>query len=177
MAMDNPQERDQQMRETLRRRLDGHWEYVCRVTSSEPFEDNKWGRGGVMTITVSLPWTGVTARIIAERLWATTSPEDAPGDRVPLVHPIQWNAVGAVIFYEDGLSFEYFSGEGRGVTKDTFKLFEEAGRVHMHPGTFEHQRSDGKHVEGTVRLRKMRDFEDFQWAPKGINPAGTFHDW
>jgi hypothetical protein len=164
---------DQQKREILRRQLDGHWEYVCRVTSSEPFEDNKFGRGGVMTISVLLPWTGVTARIVAERLWATISREDTPRDRIPLVQPVQWSADGAVIFNEVGLSFHYFSGDGRGITQDTFQLLEENGTLHISLGTFKHQRVDGRHVEGTVQLRKMRDFGDFKWAPEGINPAGT----
>jgi hypothetical protein len=164
---------DQQRREALRRELDGHWEYVCRVTSAAPFEDNELGRGGVMTISVSLPWTGVTARIIAERLWATTSRVDTPGDSTPLAQPIQWRADGSVIFNEGELTFDYFSGDGRGVTKDRFQLLQGDGTLYLSLGTFKHQRADGQHVEGTVQLRKMRNYEDFKWAPRGINPAGT----
>lgn len=166
-------QRDQRQREALRRELDGHWEYVCRVTSPAPFDDDEWGRGGIMTISVSLAWTGVTAKIIAERLWATTSQEDNPDERKPLAKPTQWKADGGVIFYEDELSFKYFSGEGRGVTKDSFKLVELDGTLYLGLGRFEHQRADGRRVEGTVQLRKMRNFRDFQWAPEGVNPAGT----
>lgn len=162
----------QQRRESLRRRLDGHWEYVCRVTSPEPFEENVMGRGGIMTIRVRLPWTGVTARIVAERLWKTTSRDDTPDDREPLLHPIQWNADGAVIFDDGRLSFEYLSGDGRGVTKDTFQLLEDSDTLYIGLGTFEHQRIDGRHVKGTVQLRKMRHYEDFIWAPDGVNPVG-----
>lgn len=164
---------DAQRRELLRSKLDGHWEYVCRVTPPASFEDNELGRGGIMTINVSITWTGMTARIIAERLWATTSREDAPADRTPLPKPLQWEADGGVILDADRLSFEYFSGDGRGVTKDKFQLMEEAGTLYMSQGTFKHQRADGHRVEGTVELRKMRHFADFKWAPEGVNPAGT----
>jgi hypothetical protein len=166
------QELDQKKRETLQRQLDGPWEYICRVTSSLPFEDNSWGRGGVMTISVSLPWTGVTARIMAERLWSTTNQKDTRGDRVPLDRPIQWYADGAVILSDERLSFEYFSGDGPGVTKDRFILREDDVLV-VNPGTFKHQRADGQSVEGTVQLRKMRDYTDFEFAPEGVNPATT----
>lgn len=169
---DNQLERDQKKRENLKRQLEGHWEYVCRVTSSKPFEDGKWGRGGIMTIDVSLHWTGVMATIMAERLWVTTNPDDTLGDRIPLARPIQWNADGAVIFNDNRLSFEYFSGDGYGMTKDRFVLREDNELV-VGAGTFKHQRPDGQHVEGNVQLRKMRHFTDFEWAPRGINPATT----
>jgi hypothetical protein len=159
--------------EILRRHLDGHWEYACRVTSSTSFEDNTWGRGGIMTISVSLPWTGVTARIMAERLWATTSRQDTPGDRIPLVRPIRWYADGAVILHDERLSFEYFSGDGRGMTKDRFHLQEKDNALVVAVGTFKHQRADGQIVEGTVQLRKMRHYADFEWAPSGIKPPGA----
>jgi hypothetical protein len=164
---------DSQRRELLRSKLDGHWEYVCRVTPPASFEDNELGRGGIMVISVSNTWAGLTARIIAERLWATTSREDTPGDRTPLAKSIQWEADGGVILDVDRLSFEYFSGDGRGVTKDKFQLLEESGTLYMSQGTFKHQRADGHRVEGTVQLRKMRDFADLKWAPSDVNPAGT----
>jgi hypothetical protein len=164
---------DSQRRELLRSKLDGHWEYVCRVTPPASFEDNELGRGGIMVINVSNTWAGLTARIIAERLWATTSREDTPADRTPLPKSIQWEADGGVILDVDRLSFEYFSGDGRGVTKDKFQLLEESGTLYMSQGTFKHQRADGHRVEGTVQLRKMQHFADLKWAPPGVNPAGT----
>jgi hypothetical protein len=174
--MDNQRERqlerEQQKREHLKRLLEGYWEYVCRVTSSTPFEDDKWGRGGIMTINVTLEWAGVTPTIIAERLWVTTNPDDIPGDRIPLVRSKPWNADGSVTYNNDQLVFEYVSGEGRGMTKDRFVLRDDNELV-VGPGTFKHRRPDGQDVEGTVQLRKMRHIADFEWAPRGINPATT----
>lgn len=167
---------DKQRRETLQRELDGHWEYVCQVTSPIPFEDDTWGRGGIMTIGVSLTWIGVSATILGERLWATKSreiKEGIPANGAPLAPPIQWNADGGVVFHVDQLSFDYFSGDGLGVTKDSFGLVEFNGTLYVRQGTFKHQRPDGQRVEGTVRLRKMDDFGDFQWAPMGVKPLGT----
>lgn len=165
---------DQERRERLQSGLDGDWEYICHVTSETPFVDGERGRGGYMTFMVTLPWTGVHATIRAERLWKTKDPGDAIATREPLRNPIPWEAVGAVVFTENGIYFEYMASEvdGRGATRDSFRIEQEGRELSLGMGKFSHVRADERKVVGTVRLRKMSDGRDFKFAPEGIRPGG-----
>lgn len=166
---------DQEKRERLQSGLDGDWEYVCHVTSETPFENGERGRGGYMTFIVTLPWTGIHAEIRAERLWMTKDPLDELANRKPLRNPIPWEATGAVVFSTNEIFFEYMSGalqvDGSGATRDRFRITQEKHELSLGMGTFSHLRADGEKVSGTVRLRKMRDLKDLQFAPEGTKPG------
>lgn len=164
-----------EQRERLKRGLDGHWEYICRVTSDTPFERDERGRGGRMTITVTMTWLGMDIDIDAQRLWATTDPDDAPAKRVPVATSIPWKADGGVLIKDGRLSFVYFAKDfgGRGVTKDMLRISPLDGGIILAPGEFTHLRKDGLQATGVVQLRKMNHALDFQWAPKGIQPLET----
>ena len=102
---------ENERREKLRAGLTGHWEYICSVTSEILFPNGERGRGGRMTIRVSLSWTGVGADIVAERLWATRDPLDQRQERVPLPLPIPWKAEGGAVIKDGKLSFVYLASD------------------------------------------------------------------
>ena len=165
---------DRDYLEAIREGLDGLWEYSCRVTSKTPFENDEKGRGGRMLIMVSLPPTGLTVKIDAERLWAREDEQDTRENRTPLPNSLPWIADGTVVYTESKLRFEYFATDvsGAGVTKDTIHLIPKEG-LYVGLGEFSHQREDGKVTSGVDQLRKMNEANDFEWAPHGINPGGT----
>lgn len=155
---------DDQKRIKLKKFLEGDWEYYCKVTSKELFENGEQMRGGVMTISVNIGWIGISAKINGIRLWA-----QAQGDAYLMDKEVVWKTDAGIRFTNDNeLSFSYAIAGSQGlggITEDSYVITPDMLKIN--PGTFKHQRNDGKMVMGRVQLRKMKNEKDFKWAPDG----------